>query len=107
MAARECILEPAKINRTWKIIAVMKNRGIRKILSFSAVPSGWLTDNNTSVFWPSNQQETLRRDASSIPENGWKKYNCLLKRDNITNFDEAMLWEQEYVAASDTEAEER
>ena len=99
-------MEATEEIKCWKIIAILQMKFSRKQLSFCAVPSSWLVDNDSSVFWPPNQQESLRKNLLSIPGDGWKKYKCILKKNYILIFDEALLWEQEYINATDTEAEE-
>ena len=95
------------MNTGWSVISILKSWAGKKQLSFSAVPSTWINAAGTFVFWPNNQQETLRQDSSSVPENEWKQYHCFIKKKNILTYEEALLWEQEFIQASDTEAEER
>ncbi len=88
----------------FKIVAIIRNRGIATKMEYAYVPHQWVKDG--FVFWPSKNSLTLRNDSSSAPEPEWKKYKCKVKKDFIIGKEEAELWEEEYLNASCTESEE-
>lgn len=88
----------------FKIVAILKNRKNRSIIEYAFVPHKW--ESNCTLFWPKRNVSSLRVDASSVPEDDWLKYKCKVKK-SCTGLEEAELWEEEYVNASNTEAEER
>lgn len=50
---------------------------------------------------------SLREDQYSLPGNDWQQYKCKVKLDKISGIEEAQLWEEEYLNASNTEAEDK
>lgn len=66
------------------------------------MPESWLGEN--CVFWPKNGQNTLIKYQSK-PENNWLRYECEIKKKNISSYDNAVKYENEFLMAENTEAE--
>ncbi|KAF5308690.1 hypothetical protein FQR65_LT18003 [Abscondita terminalis] len=88
----------------YKIVAVLKRRKTTTVMEYSYIPHKWESDG--VLKWPKKSILHLQDDLESIPQVDCDTYNCKVKKDLIFGLPEAQLWEEEYVNASNTEAEE-
>jgi len=88
----------------FKIVAILQKRGHKTKIEYAYVPHQW--EDNGILSWPPNNCLSLRNDASSIPMKDWTSYKCKVKKSCILEREEAELWEDEYINASSTEAED-
>lgn len=42
---------------------------------FTAIPSGWISENKTNVYWPPNNFDTLRKQSKSAFKSHWPTQN--------------------------------
>lgn len=76
-----------------------------------AVPSLWLFDNNTKLFWPPANYKfpeikALLKNVQSKPDtNTWRTFTCKLRMANISTYREAIAQEKFFCECSDTEQE--
>lgn len=89
----------------FKIVSTREKRGIY----FTVVPYKW--EANGILFWPDHishsKREVLRSNMESTPDEGWAKYNCVVKCSGIPNFKDALKIEKQLTNCIDTDAEEQ
>lgn len=79
------ICDVAAMDKTFKIVQTTENG----VLSLTAVPASW--EKNGTLYWPPKKFEKAALKNAMMPEaEGWTEYECVLKREKIPTYRNAL-----------------
>lgn len=67
----------------------------------TSIPDTW--ENDGILMWPKKLSEKLRKNEKNYPQDDWLKSNCIVKRRNISTYEEAEQEVENMCKYSDTE----
>ena len=90
---------------SFSVVSTIKSRVRGKFIKeVCAVPSSWVQQN--ILFWPNDNLKSKLSNANSVPDITWKSSKCIIHKEHITSYEEALMWEEKY-SEINTEDEEK